>query len=228
MEPPSTNPLARSTTRNLARAALGGIACFTLAFVALHILQPDLSLLDEAMSYYVHGEMGWLTTVGLLGLGLGSLSLTIALARLLHGRGWYVGVACLAVWSISVLVGGVFPADPPGNWDKPPSLAGAVHGYAAVAGLFVFPFAAVLLSRVLRREKHGRGAGGITMLLAVASAASLVACIASLTPAIVTSGPPLLLGLTERIMLAAYAAWLTAVAMSLLIATYSPSGDKAA
>ncbi|HJS06454.1 MAG TPA: DUF998 domain-containing protein, partial [Pirellulales bacterium] len=116
----------------------------------------------------------------------------------------------------------------PGNWDKPPSLAGAVHGYAAVAGLFVFPFAAVLLSRVLRREKHGRGAGGITMLLAVASAASLVAFIASLTPAIVTSGPPLLLGLTERIMLAAYAAWLTAVAMSLLIATYSPSGDKAA
>ena len=48
--------------------------------LALHIVQPGLSPLHEAMSYYVHGRHGWLTTLGLLSLGIGSLALTIALA----------------------------------------------------------------------------------------------------------------------------------------------------
>jgi hypothetical protein len=164
----------------------------------------------------VHGHQGWLTTAGLLGLGLGSLALTFAMMSTVRGPGLRAGIICLFVWSVCVLLAGLFPADPPGSWDKPPSLAGAIHGLTALAGLAVFPFAAVLLSRAMRRETRGKRMGKLAMFLAVASGASLVAFIASLTPALVTSGPPVLLGLTERIMLATYAAWLAAVAMRLL------------
>jgi hypothetical protein len=196
-----------STIRHLAFSALGGVACFALAILALHVVQPDLSALDEAMSYYVHGAYGWLMTVALLAIGLGSLALTIALAQAARRPRTRSGVIFLGAWSLCALLGGIFPADPPGNWAQPPSIAGAIHGVAALVGLVAFPLAAILLSR---------GVGGITMALAIASAVGLLVFLASLSPALVTSGPPVLLGLTERIMLAAYALWIATASMGLL------------
>ena len=169
---PESDPHSPAAARKLAYAAQGGVACFIVSFLALHVLQPELSPLDQAMSYYVHGNQGWLTTVGLVSLGLGSLALTMAVAHSVRGSGARAGIVCLAVWSVCVLLAGVFPADAPGNWDKPPTIDGAIHGFAALAGLVVFPAAAVLLSRALRRDIRRRRAGGITTSLAVASAVS--------------------------------------------------------
>ncbi|HEX2474801.1 MAG TPA: DUF998 domain-containing protein, partial [Lacipirellulaceae bacterium] len=100
-----------------------GIAIFTAAMIALHAFQPGLSPLDEAMSYYVHGRQGWLTTLGLVALGVGSSALTIALS--IHGMQSFWGILLLAIWSIGALLGGIFSADPPGNWEKPPTVSGA-------------------------------------------------------------------------------------------------------
>jgi hypothetical protein len=202
--------------RWLAALALGGTAIFVVAVLALHWLQPKLSPLDEAMSYYVHGAHGWLMTVGLLAIGVGSLALTIGLARVLEGRLARVGIEFLAVWSVGAILGGAFSADPPGNWDQPPSLSGAIHGIAALVALTAFPVAAATVTAILRRHSRFNRISGAATILAVTSVVSFIAFAGSLVPVFVRPGPPLLLGLTERVLFGAYAAWLAVVAIGLI------------
>jgi Protein of unknown function (DUF998) len=202
--------------RSLAGVTLISIACFVLSMGALHWLQPDLGPLDQAMSYYVHGSHGWLLTLGLLTLSLGSLALTIALgsrpgAAVSRGGNW-----CLGLWSVGGLLAALFPADPPGHWDRPPSVGGSIHGLAAMLALIIFPVASLLWSRHFRLDARWARLSGMLLVFAIASVVSLVAFIASLVPVFVRPGPPVLLGLTERILLAVYVAWLAVVSVGLL------------
>ena len=93
----------------MAYACLSGNGCFAVAVLALHLLQPELSPLNYAVSYYVHGAQGWLFTAGLLAWGLGSAALFLGLARSIriHSRlrgsiRAGVGLSALAVWSASL------------------------------------------------------------------------------------------------------------------------------
>jgi len=211
---PGANP-PLPIVRLLAWTTLVGIACFVLAMAALHWLQPDLNPLDQAMSYYVHGLHGWLLTLGLLALGLGSLTLTIVLGKGLGtavGRG---GIGCLGTWSAGVLLGAVFAADPPGQWDKPPSISGSIHGLAAMVALIIFPVGAVLVSRRLCAGARLVSRSRALRILAFASAASLLIFLSSLVPVFVRPGPPVLLGLTERILFLVYISWLGVAAAAL-------------
>ena len=209
--------------RWLAWLGLGGIIVFVAAVVGLHGLQPELSPMNDAVSYYVHGAYGWLTTVGLIALGIGSLALTFAVAVGVRGRGGYIGAAALAMWGVGGLAAGIFSADPPGNWDQPPSLSGAVHGLAAMIAIAAFPLAAVLLTRNLSRDHRWQRFRGTLLALAAAVVLSFIAFVGSLLPVFVSPGPPVWLGLTERVMLAVYVAWLAAVAVGLLRSIQSSS-----
>jgi hypothetical protein len=167
------------------------------------------------MSYYVHGAHGWLLTVALLSIGAGSLALTAGLATLIQGKLARLGLCLLAVWGIGTILGGIYSADPPGNWDRPPTVAGAIHGIAAIVALTAFPPAAVLISRSVRKARVN-GIDRLHTALAVASVVSFIAFFGSLFPVFLRPGPPVLLGLTERILLAAYAAWIGVAAVGLL------------
>ena len=199
----------------MALVTLSGVACFVVSMVALHWLQPDLNPFDQAMSYYVHGSQGWLLTLGLFTLGLGSLALTIALASRPGAPTSRGGNWCLGIWSVGALLGAIFSADPPGHWDRPPSVGGSIHGLAAMVALIVFPFATLLWSRRFRSDPRWAGLSFTPLVLAAASAASLVAFMLSLVPVFVRPGPPVLLGLTERILFAIYVSWLVVVAIGL-------------
>ena len=144
-----------NATRSL---VLTGLAVFALTTAALHVLQPALSPLDEAVSYYVHGRFGWLLTIGLIALGTVSLALTVALVRTTGGPGARPGRWFLGIWSVGAVLGGVFPTDPAGNWNAPPSVAGMIHGGAAMLALLAFPIGALFLSRSFRGfpSAHGR------------------------------------------------------------------------
>ena len=201
---------------SLAWTGLLGIALFVVTIVSLHFLQPELKPLDEAMSYYVHGSQGWLLTVGLIGLGIASLAITCALANTVDGPGARSGRWLLGVWSVGVLLGGFFPADPPGHWNEPPSLTGIVHGNAALLAFAAFPLAALLLGMSFRRNRRWLPTATVLSLLAVAAAISLIAFMASLVPVFIRPGPPVLLGLSERVLIVIYLAWLMLVAVTML------------
>src|SRR5262245_9918970 len=84
--------------------ALAGIGGFVASVLALHRLQPCLNPLDQAVSYYVHGPHGWLLTLGLLGLGLGSLALTVGVTPTEHGPSMRTGRCFLGIWGVCLLL----------------------------------------------------------------------------------------------------------------------------
>src|SRR5262245_19138827 len=106
-------PQGKSRRPMLGGFALAGIGCFVASVLALHRLQPGLDPLDQAVSYYVHGPRGWLLIVGLIGLGLGSLALTVGVTPSEHGPSMRTERSFLALWSACVLLAGIFAADPP-------------------------------------------------------------------------------------------------------------------
>lgn len=199
----------------LAAIALLGNTCFVVSVIVLHILQPDLRPSTDAVSYYVHGRSGWLLTTGLLSWGAGSLALLIGLVK--EGRGCKQGVGwwALGVWTFGVVLGGLFAADPAGHWDEPPSISGLIHGNAAMVAFIAFPLSALYLAGRFREDPSWRRVAWAATWLAVAAAVSLAAFFVSLTPVFITHGPPKLLGLTERVLLGVYVAWLSVAAVGL-------------
>jgi hypothetical protein len=210
--PPAAHTVA--VIRRLAYLSLVGNGCFAAAVSALHLLQRELSPLNEAVSYYVHGRHGWLLTAGLLAWAVGSAALLAGLALAVRGRISAAGLWGLGLWSLGLVIGAIFPADPPGHWDQP-TAAGLIHGNAALMAFVVFPPAAFLLARSLRRETGWYRIGEVMKVLAITAAVSLLAFFASLVPVIISPGPPKLLGLTERILLTVYATWLSVAAIGL-------------
>ena len=69
--------------------------------------------------------------------------------------------------------------------------------------------------RSFRCDSGWKDAARLLFGLAVATAVSLVAFFASLVPVFIRPGPPILLGLSERILLGLYVVWLAAVAINL-------------
>ena len=184
------------------------------SMLALHVVQPGLSPLNEAVSFYVHGRYGWLLTLGLVALSFGSLAIAIGLG--VRRASSFLGVLLMGAWSAAVLLGGVFSTDPSGNWDRPPSISGTIHGVAAMIAFTVFPLATIALVPSFRQDRRWQLLYGTLKALTTAVVVTYVAFMASLAPVFVRPGPPILLGLTERLLLAAYIAWLAVVAVGLL------------
>jgi hypothetical protein len=210
------------STGSLAYACLSGNAFFAVDVLALHMLQPERSPLNEAVSFYVHGAQGWLFTAGLLAWGGGSGALFIGLARTMRIRAGKAGLLGLAVWSAGVLTSGFFRADPPGPRGNFSS-TGMIHENAARISFIALPIAALLISHGLRRAPEWRRTAGVLYMLAVMIMVSLIVFFASLLPISDSLRPPILFGLTERMLLAVYAAWLCAASIGLLRSTTGPA-----
>jgi Protein of unknown function (DUF998) len=207
----------------LAYVCLSGNGFFAAAVLALHLLQPERSPLNEAVSYYVLGAHGWLFTAGLLAWGIGSAALLLGLARTVRIRAGNAGLLGLAVWSAGVLTSGLFRADLPGQWNNSPSATGLIHENAARVSFIALPVAALLLSQGLRRAPEWRRTAGVLYLFMVMIMVSLIVFFASLLPISDSLSPPILFGLTERMLLAVFAAWLCAAAIGLLRLTTDPA-----
>jgi hypothetical protein len=194
-------------------AALAGVTGFATAVAALHRAAPSLSPLTEAVSYYAHGPHGEWLTVGLLALGLGSVALARAFATTLAAPGSGLVRASVLTWGICVTMGGLLPADPPGHWSEPPSVGGLIHGGAALLGFLALPIGAIVLARGLHQDPRWRPVRAPLGWLARLCVLTLGLFVASLAPTLGAERPPVLLGLTERLLLAAYVAWLGGCAL---------------
>ncbi|MEV6248852.1 response regulator transcription factor [Streptomyces sp. NPDC051742] len=132
------------------RAPLPLLATGALAMATLEMLNPGYDLVSETLSRYVHGTAGWLLPVGLLAAATASAVLAIRL-----GAGFRrTGRAALLVWTAGLLLAVLFPADPPGHWNRP-SPSELVHGNAAFLAFAALPTAAVLLHGTLAARRPG-------------------------------------------------------------------------
>lgn len=199
-----------ANVRQLANSGIAGVALFVASTLFMHLVQPDLSVLNDAVSYYMNGPFGWVLGFGLIALGGGSLALWLAL------RGTepkpVAGRLALVLWAIGTIVGGTFPPDPRGSWDKTPSISGMIHANVAMVAFLALPVAALLLSKRIGSMSGSHTLQRFLTVLGLASVIMLAVFFISLAP-VFSNRPPHLLGLSERVLLVTYAAWLTAAAL---------------
>ena len=189
------------------RAPLTLIGIGSLAMAAVEMLNPEYDLVSETLSRYVHGTAGWLLPAALLAVGAASAVLAVRL-----GAGTRRAArAALVVWTVGILVAACFPADPPGHWSRP-SLSELVHGNAAFLAFAALPTAALLLRGTLAARRPGLSTALNTLTVASVTATAVLAVflvdVMDGGPSLGLGGAPTLVGLVERVVLAADFGWL--------------------
>ena len=185
---------------------MAGAALCSASIVLMHLVQPALSPVDVAVSYYMNGRLGPALGIGLVALGIGSLSLAAGFRAVTGGTAPGAGFWLLLVWAAGCVAGGLFPPDPYGHWDQPPSTAGMIHGMAGVLAFLAFSPAAWLLSK---RIEGGPAADARPRLLARLAGLSLLVLLAffvCLAP-VFADRAPFALGLVERVLLGVNVGW---------------------
>jgi hypothetical protein len=217
-------PIERRST--LVLAALGGYLVFA---GAADLANPGWSPVETMVSHYVHARAGRLIPAGLLSLAAAAALLLTLLPR--TAAGTRTGRWLLGAFTAAVVTGAVFPADPYGRWDQPPTVAATLHGTAAMVAFLTLPVAAILLTRTWRRDPRWQPVTGALTVTAVLSA--VTCAVLAVLFADVADGPSLtvdpyesLIGLVERLTLWSFVAWLAVTAAGLRRLARQPTGER--
>lgn len=196
---------------------IAGAALGALAFAISDVVNTEMSVVAETVSRFVNTDAGWLVTVGLLSIAVGSAALTWMVARSGISR---LGTWLLGLWSAGILLAGIFPADPPGQWDNP-SVSETVHGLAAWVALLSIVIASVVLTRALPRDP-------LFTATTVVVVVGLVLFMVTLVDAMATRSLPAVLGVTERIAIGADLLWMALCALRLPAVRHAARASAAA
>ncbi|MBQ1049070.1 DUF998 domain-containing protein [Micromonospora sp. C51] len=221
------NPTRETGQRLAADVALVGLLLPVAAIAAADAVNPQWSWIEHMASYFVHGRAGWLIPTAGVGFAVSAALLIFLVVRLTAARatggsptGERLGLWLLGVWAAGMLIAGVFPADPPGHWDRPPSTAAMVHGLGGLTAFLALPVAAVLLTRTWRRDPRWQPVAlGLTIAMVLVLAVFVVFVV---TWVDVLDGPDLsvgswytVVGLVERAMVWSNTGWLVVAVVGL-------------
>lgn len=199
-------PTAGARSHRLALLAILAIVG-QLALVTSALLLPALSgygLIGDSIGELALGSFGFVQTAAFVVAGLGTLGLAFALRVLLRGlRGARLGSLLVAIYGVGAILLAIFPTD---RIDRPAdvtslSTIGTIHLVVAwisflciISGMFVLTgtLSRVSAWRSFSRRSVVLPAGGMALLFAQ------------------TQGPRI--GLMQRLLVGAIAAWLVLVA----------------
>lgn len=174
----------------------------------LQVIQPEINLIHQPLSYYVHGQHGWLLPLALATFGSSAVVLGWRSATApvyLQAARW------LTLFGGGMLVAALAPSDPWFPWEGPVSISGSIHAFVAVV-------APPLLLGAMWSLRRMASASRVTQtslnLLALSYLVGLVTSAASLVVGFFTDRAPPLIGLTERILALAAVGWLALAAGS--------------
>ena len=160
----------------------------------LHVVSPEVDPVARPVSEYALAEFGWIATIRTLAQGIGPIALAVALRR------ERVGALLLLVVGVMKLAMPLFPVDALGT---PATRAGQMHDLLGNLTFFLFPVAALVLFRALRR-RGSRLAPTFAVALAIATLGVLAAD--------AIGG----FGLAQRAYLVLCAVWLLLAALAVL------------
>jgi hypothetical membrane protein len=149
----ANNLTPSSLYRNL---AVTGALLFCFAFVLVHIIRDDLSLLHRTLSIYAVGPAGWVLTLGFFSIAGTQILVAFRLYQLRRSAVELLAVALLVVAAIGIVLVAIFPYTV-----KLP------HNTGAALQLGLFPLF-LLLQVALHRDKP---LWKFTLVCAVLSAA---------------------------------------------------------
>lgn len=138
---PSVRPRAARLTKQCIVVAAFGVSAFVALNIALQLIQGGDEPHRHPVGQLVHGRYGWLFSISMVALGLGSLALALALRPLVDAAPSRLGLGFLVVWSIGCLLVAAAPAQPLGEVATTPS--GTIHGVSIAT-----VFAAITLASI--------------------------------------------------------------------------------
>ena len=182
-----------------------GIGWFVVAVLALHVIEPDFSVVDNFISDYALGDYGWLMQLAFFGAGIGTIAIALGLRKTLApGKRVTAAVVSFAVAGIGFFVA-IFKTDPREFTDL--TTAGMLHALGSIVIFFALIVAAWMVRGVFKRDPTWEPFAKTQMWFAIAYTVTMIVTFA--TP---EDGP---VGLTQRIFVPVMMAWLFTLAWNI-------------
>lgn len=192
--------------RVLAWLADGLLTIAVGAAALLHGIEPAIDVVQQPLSFYVHGTKGWLLPLALAAFG----SAAVALGFRFHSAPADSRAArWLIPFGLGMIVAALVPSDRWFPWEGPVSVGGAIHALVAVVAPPLLLGAMWLLRR---RSNASQLAQAGLNVLAIFYLAGLVASALSLGIGFLSDRAPPWIGLAERLLALAAVAWLAVAA----------------
>ena len=189
---------SRKTT---AIISLFGFLLFLIIVIFLHFLRPDKNMFSCFVSEYAVGNYSWLMTISFYVLAISSAILLGGLTN--QVRSSKTPVITLSIFSLGILLAGIFPTDLPGNT---PTTGGLIHGFAALIGLLNLGISEIAWGIAFQKQSHLKKLAKPSIYFGVVSLVILILFIDS---------PIGLRGLSQRILLTFNISWLCIVSWGL-------------
>lgn len=138
----SKSAVVSRSTRVLAAITLACAGLDLVVLAGFHLIQPEIDPLTSATSEYVHGKAGAMSSVTSAAVGLGAVSLAVAVWRITVTVSARVGAGLLAVFGLAKLAQSFFPIDAGGA-----TTTGLMHNLLGNLAFLVLPVAAILIDR---------------------------------------------------------------------------------
>jgi len=198
-----------------ARAAIVAAVVSLITLAALHVLKPELHPSRAMISQYALGPYGRVMALCFAAFGLASGSLAVAIVPYVRSLGGRIGMALLLTAAVGLVMAARFPMDPASTPPAQMSHSGRMHGVAFLLGVPSMVLAVLVLSFALGDQVAY--AGWLLMTIAAVIWLSLIIMIAIMLmvgpgkpPD--SNGPERFVGVPNRSLMVAYAAWLIVVA----------------
>jgi hypothetical protein len=191
-----------------AKISLYSAAAYLVLLVALHVLKPELDPSWHFVSEYSIGQFGWVNILAFLTLSLSCFAAFVAVRPQITTIGGKIGLALLLLAAVALAAGGIFVMDPITATENEMTTHGKLHGLAGMIGIPSLPIAAVLLSR--RRPRWVRWTAHSTWILLVLMDVVLFSTLGKNGGKF---GPEVPIGWPNRLLVAAFAAWLIAISV---------------
>ena len=198
-----------------ARAAIVAAVVSLITLAALHVLKPELHPSRAMISQYALGPYGRVMALCFAAFGVASGSLAVAMVPYVRSLGGRIGMALLLTAAVGLVMAARFPMDPASTPPAQMSHSGRMHGVAFLLGVPSMVLAVLVLSFALGDQVAY--AGWLLMTIAAVIWLSLIIMIAIMLmvgpgkpPD--SNGPERFVGVPNRSLMVAYAAWLIVVA----------------
>ena len=223
-----------STDKSLVtRFLIAGGAIGPLLFVIVLLIEgatrPGYSAWHNYGSSLSLSDLGWMQIANFLACGLLTLGFAVGLRQVLQtGRGSVWGPILIGVFSVALIVAGLFVTDsslgyPPGTHGSgPQTLHGIIHGVAGLITFSSLAIASFVMARRFAGDPNWKGWAVYSIVTGVLVIVSFIAAtaVSALDESGVLPGSPT--GLLQRIGIIAGWVWIALLAIRLLRKMRSP------
>ena len=164
------------SARQYGTIGIVGVSIFLLVNVALHFLDPDLSVVNSVLSDYALGDYGWLSRTGDFAAAAGLIAIALGLrSTLAPGKRVAVSWVLILLAGLGFVVSGLFDTD--GTEATEFTTSGIVHIVGSMVSILGLIVTSWLLRGVFSRDDGYRHLSRTQLWFAVVISVTAVALI---------------------------------------------------